>query len=485
MSRRATFVLMASAAIQVALATLPDTMGDLLEYRLWTRQLAHHGLAGAYWPPERPVDSPQFVLPIDYPPLLPYVLRVIGGALHAVSPAALETNDRLVDFLIRLPLVASSLLLALLVYLETRRTAPAAAPFALALVALNPAIVFDTAYWGQADAPCALLITASLVALARGRAEWAFVALVAAALVKPFAYPLAPLVLAFTLRRFGLRRTLRASAAAAVAAGAAFLPFLWGGHLAAALKALVTQVDAMPYISVNAHNLWWLVGRGLPWTDAHARALGPLSWNAVSLGLLGVLYLAVLALLVRCREPRSLYLAAATLAFGFFVLSTHMHENHLFYSLPLLALAAAESRLLRILLLLLSFCMLANMVLHDPFLTDWARPHTPGPAILMPAVLEPSLELQQRFARLGYPWIVRQLQGQNTLLGLLATLVNAQAVVLTLVAWLVVVWRARGLDGALRLPARPVPRWSWLVAAAFVVATGVPFVVHVLRFDTR
>jgi hypothetical protein len=236
---------------------------------------------------------------------------------------------------------------------------------------------------------------------------------------------------------------------------------------------------------VNAHNLWWLVGRGLPWTDAHSPALGPISWNAVSLALLGLLYLAVLALVVRCREPRSLYLAAATVAFGFFVLSTHMHENHLFYTLPLLALAAAESRALRVLLLALTVTMLANMILHDPFLTDWARPHTPGPAILAPAVLEPTLELQQRFTRLGYPWIVRQLQGQSTLLGMLATLANAQAVVLALAALLVALWRARGLDAALRLPAWPAPRWSWLAAAAFVVATGVPFVVHLLRFGTR
>jgi len=485
----ATAILVAAAAIQVALATIPDTMGDLLEYRSWTRQLTRTGLAGAYWPAEATAeataDAEHFRPPIDYPPLLPYLFWGIGSAVYFISPEALATNDRLLDFLIRLPLVASSLLLALIVYLEVLWIAPAAGRVTLALLALNPAIVFDTAYWGQADAPCALLITASLVALVRGRPEWAWVALATAALVKPLAYPLAPLVLVETLRRFGVRRALRCACAAGVVACAALLPFVWSGHVAAALRTFVIQVDEMPYISVNAHNLWWLVGRGVPWTDAHLRALGPLSWSTLSALLLGALYLIVLLLLLRSREPRVLYVAAATVAFGFFVLATHMHENHLFYSLPLLALAGAESRPARILLLILSVTMLANMALHDPFLTDWARPHTPGPRLLLPSLLEPRPELQELYTRLGYPWIARQLRGEKTLLGLVATLVNAQAVVLTLVAWLVVIWQARGLERTLRLSCWRVPRWFWFFAAAFAVSTGGAFVAHVLRFESE
>ena len=485
MSRAALAVLAASAAIQLALATCPDTMGDLLEYRSWTRQLTADGLAGAYWPEPSPPDSEQFRPPIDYPPLLPYVFWGIGSAVRAVSPAALDANDRLLDFLIRLPLVASALLLSLVVYREVRRTAPGAATLVLTLVALNPAIVFDTAYWGQADAPCALLITAAFVALVRGRPGWAWAALAAAALVKPLAYPLAPLLLVETLRRFGIRAALRSAGVAGLVVSAVFLPFLWSGHVAEALRALVTQVDAMPYLSVNAHNLWWLVGRGLPWTGAYARALGPLSWNTLALLLFGVLYLVVLGLLLRAREPRALYVAAATVAFGFFVLATHMHENHLFPALALLALVAAESRPARSVLVVLSGAMLANMALHDPFLSDWARPHTPGPHLLVPAQLEPRLELTEQFTRLGYPWLVRQMRGENTLVGLVATLVNAQVVVLTLCAWLVALRRARGLDAVLQLASARMPRWCWPAGAAFVVATGVPFVAHVLHFEAE
>jgi Gpi18-like mannosyltransferase len=456
-------------------------MGDLLQYRLWTRALTRDGLAAAYWP----VDAPMVGAPIDYPPLFPYALWVTGHALERVSPVALQENARLLDFLIRAILVASNLLLALLVYLVVRRATPERADLALALVALNPALIFDTAYWGQADAFCALLITAAFVALACGRPEWSWTALAAAALAKPIAYPLAPLIFFETLRRFGLQRALRAGAAALGVVCAAFVPFLWAGHLRQALRGLVTQVDAMPYISVNAHNLWWLVGRGLPWTNAYARPLGLFSWNTLSLLLFGAFYLGVLARVRRSPEPQGLYVAAATVSFGFFVLSTHMHENHLFYTLPLLALAGAASRPARRLLALLTLTMLANMLLHDFFLTYWARPHVPGPHVLLPPIHDPQLELQRRLTQLGYPWIAPMLRGESSLLGLVATMLNAQVIVLAFLAWLAFLWQKRSLEGAPDLARRFRPRYSWAAGAIFVIATGAPFLAHLLASQAQ
>lgn len=485
MSRRAIAILVVSAAIQVALATIPDAMGDLLQYRSWTRTLVGEGLAGAYWPTPGSTPSPSFSAPIDYPPLLPYAFWVLGHILQALSPTAVWGNDWLLDFLARLLFVLTNLLLALLVYLEVRRVAPSAANLALALVALNPALIFDTAYWGQADAPCALLIAASLVALVRGRPEWAWVALSAAAMVKPLAYPLVPLIVFETVRRFGLRRTFGAAASALGVALLSLLPFLPGGHFLDALRSLVTLVDVMPYISVNAHNLWWIVGLGAPWTEAHARPLGLLPWSAISLILFGALYLMVLSLLWRSREARSLYLAGATVAFGFFVLSTHMHENHLFVALPLLGLAAAESKVAKTALAVLTAAMLANMALHDPFLTHWARPDTPGPHLLLPPVLDAQSGLRERFTELGYPWIATQMRGDTTLLGSLATLANAQAVVLTFIAWLFVLFRARGFDPVLRASSWNIPRSFWAWGLVFVLGTGASFIDHSLHYENK
>jgi Glycosyltransferase family 87 len=480
LNRKGLAIILALGFIQVAIATLPDTRGDLRQYRLWTRALVQEGLAAAYWPPK----SSRFRHAIDYPPLIPYLFWGVGYGLHAVSPDALKRNQRLLDFLIRVPLCTAGLLLALLVYSETRRVAPGAANLALGLIALNPAIIFDTVYWGQADAPYALLVAAGLVALVRGRPEWSWVAIAAAALAKPLAYPFAPLVVLETLKRFGPLRALRCGAATVLLVSLVLLPFVWAGRLPDAVGALFAQIEAMPYVSVNAHNLWWLVGQGTPWTNASARPLGLISWKALALLLFGAFYIATLMRLWRSSDARGLYVAAASTAFGFFVLSTHMHENHLFCVLPLLALVGVQSRPVKIVLLVLTGTLLANMLLHDPFLSHLARPFVPGPQLLLPPRLVPLQGLAHRFTALGYPWFFDEARGETSLLGLLATLANAQVVVLTFVAWLVLVYAGRGFDQGLEAGGARIWQWPFCAAAlAFVLGSGVPFVSHALRFQ--
>jgi Gpi18-like mannosyltransferase len=480
LNRKGLAIILASGLIQAAaIATLPDTRGDLLLYRLWTRALGQEGLAAAYWPPK----STRFHPKIDYPPLIPYLLWGVGHGLQAVSPNALERNERLLDFLIRVPFCAATLLLALLVYSETRRVVPGAANLALGLIALNPAIIFDTAYWGQADALYALLVAAGLVSLVRGRPEWSWVAIAAAAMAKPLGYPFAPLVALETLKRFGPLRALRCAAATVLLVGLLLLPFVWIGRLPEVVRALFSQIDTMPFVSVNAHNLWWIVGRGTPWTDASARPLDLVSWKALALLLFGAFYFVTLVHLWRSSDARGFYLAATSTAFGFFVLAPHLHETHLFCVLPLLALVGVQSRRVKIVFLLLTGTLLANMLLHDPFLCRLARPYVPGPQLLLPPRLMPLQGLENRFTALGYPWIVDEWRGEVSLFGQLATLVNAQVVMLTFVAWVALVYAGRGFDQGLEGGGARIRRWPLRAAAlAFVLGSGVPFVSHALRF---
>jgi len=478
---RPRLVLLLSGSIQLALASVPDTMGDALQYRLWTRTMAREGLAEAYWPrPTTAALTSYAPPPVDYPPLLPYVLWMVGHGLAQISPQALA-SDRLLDFLIRLPLCAANLLLALLVYGEARRVAGASTAFLPGLVALNPALIFDTAYWGQADALCAVLVVAAAVALVRGRPEWSLAAVTAAVLVKPLAWPFAPLLLLETVKRFGPRRAARAGAGAVVLIVVALLPFVALGRLVDAVRAFAGHLDAMPYLSVNAHNLWWLVGRGLPWTEASTPALGPLSWRALSLVLFGVFYVLTLLWLWRSSEPHSLYVAAASAALGFFNLATHMHENHLFYAVPLLALAGLRAKRVQLVLVVVTATFLVNMLAHDPFLTHLARAHAPGPHLLRPGQPRIPIGLADFLVQQGYPYLLEQVRGETSLAGLLLTLVNAQVNVAVFVAWLLLVYSGSSLDPVLEDEGPwPRPRQLGLLLLAFAIGSGVAFLLHTL-----
>jgi len=151
------------------------------------------------------------------------------------------------------------------------------------------------------------------------------------------------------------------------------------------LRRVLLDLDAMPYTSVNAHNLWGLFGGWLP---ADAALFGPLSATAIGLVLFGAALLGLLLLLLRLERgagvsPQQACVLGAAVSFSFFMLSTHMHENHLFVALPLLAAALPLGREWRRLFAFVTLAVLLNLALHDPELPGrW--PFTLGGATGVP-----------------------------------------------------------------------------------------------------
>jgi hypothetical protein len=371
--------------------------------------------------------------------------------------------------------LANGLIGATLFVVLHRRAGPAIGVLVASLFLLNPAVVFDTAYWGQADSLCALLVVAGL-ALAPARPEWGCASLAVGALVKPFGYAFLPLALVEVVKGHGRKRGVRALLAAAAAWGALLAPFAVAGRFRDLLATLWGQIDAMPYASVNAHNLWWILERGVPWVPASQRVLGPLTCEALGLLLFGAVALAALAALWRSRDERAVYAAAASVAFGLFVLATHMHENHLFLFLPLLLLARGEERHWRRFFVAVSAVALLNMGLHDPFLMSRIDKDVPGPRVRFPPQLEPAPGYADYLREQGYPEVAEEMAGDSSALRLGLTLVNSQACILLFVYW---VWGAGLFQGPTDPEKRSVarlPAWGVAAVVLFLVATAVPFV---------
>jgi hypothetical protein len=124
----------------------------------------------------------------------------------------------------------------------------------------------------------------------------------------------------------------------------------------------------MPFTAVNAHNLWGLVA---PWQSAEQPIAFFLTPTVIGLGLFAIAYAATLAAVLRSRDRTTLAtpdaaLSAAFVAASFFIFATHMHENHLFLALPLLAAALPLGRPWPSVFAALSVAVLLNLVLHDP-----------------------------------------------------------------------------------------------------------------------
>jgi hypothetical protein len=192
-------------------------------------------------------------------------------------------------------------------------------------------------------------------------------ALALAALAKPQAWAILPLLGLATLRTHRLRPLLAAGLSAVGVCVVVVLPFILSGRVGQLLSLPGTIASVMPVVAADAHNLWWLwlEPRGIEpiFLFDSERLIGPLTYRLAA-GLLVASALAVGAWLVLSRRA-SLAEAAALSVLGWFTFTTQAHENHLFYALPLLALAWPRRRALLGVYAVLSLSVLLNMLLHD------------------------------------------------------------------------------------------------------------------------
>ena len=384
--RRLWLLLAAALAVRLALMPLPDPFdADLTTFWLpWMAYGAQHGLAQLYLEGHPPVN---------YPPL--YLALLVGlGKLYGLVVPGFEYTP-LQSVLIKLPAVLADLGITALLYAAAWRVVQirdASAPsvsttgthdrttarpndrnkeswfplLAAALWALNPAVIYVSAFWAQVDSIHTLWMLAALLAALGRRWGWSGVLMALALLTKLHAVVLLPLL--FVL---ALRHSWRALAGGALGLGGTLalglLPFALNGMLDRVLLVYFGAVGFYPKLSVNAFNGWFLVQTlSVQWLGREildtARVIGPVTLRWVGLALLGGYTAVLLGLLWPRLEPgrRALdgqttavrpwlpaqarllvFFAAGLLVFGFFSLATEMHERYGLPALAFLALPAA------------------------------------------------------------------------------------------------------------------------------------------------
>ncbi len=288
----------------------------------------------------------------DYAPGYVYVMWLTAAIKNGLLPAA---GIGTYHFLYRLTPMLIDLATGALIYnvLAREETAPdqaivqsgtpprTAAPLALLAAAchvFNPAIIFNSAVWGQIDATFTFGMLLAVVLLARGRAEWAVVSYVVAFMIKPQAISLAPLIGLVLLLRFPPRRWLLAAAAGLALAYVIAAPFLGLNAFWGLYRQLQKSVETYPYTSLFTYNLWALYGM---WEDDRVPFRLGLSVRSTGTLLYLVGIVCGVALLVRqlrrTRHDLQTYILFATyFTFLPVMVLTRMHERYLYPVLPFL-----------------------------------------------------------------------------------------------------------------------------------------------------
>ncbi len=328
----AVFCLMLFAALALRLALGYSFNGfetDIACFKAWSMYTHQYGLGEMYYG--------NFF--IDYPPGYLYVLYAIEGIRRLFRIGA---DSQTYTLLIKTAPILSDLVCAAALWvLSRRRLGEGCALFVSAAYAFCPAVIINSAVWGQTDSFCAMLLLLCVLLLWKRFEPAAAVVYGLGVLSKPQMLIFAPVLLLWVIRR---RDWLNLVLGVLLGAGTVLLlalPFMKNGNYNMLLSIYTGAMDYYAYFTINAYNLWCLFG---------------LNWAALPENSLLLQFGVPLAVLLAAwlhlgsKRDDSLFAVPVVLMFTVFVFCVKMHERYLFPVLLCLLLVYVFTREKRFLL---------------------------------------------------------------------------------------------------------------------------------------
>ena len=325
---------------------------DTGDFSYWFNTAATHGIRPFY-------NIAGFA---DYPPFNVYIFWAFGS-LAKLASINILTMIKLVPNLF-------DLATATLIYFFVRKQGS----FKLALVstalyAFNPAIIYNTAVWGQFDAIYTFFLVLSLMLALKSKPELSAATFAVALLTKPQGIALLPLVALLIYKKGGLKKLLVSVLVFTATVFLVILPFEWSNPLTFLGNIYFGAYGGYAYTSINAFNLWALYGLWVP--DGSLYIVG---W-----ALFGAFTVFVLYSLHKRFKVSNDFLAifsAFMLLLAFFMLPTRIHERYLFPAISMLALMFPLSKKIRPLYAVLT----ATFLINQAYILYWLNKSYPNAA---------------------------------------------------------------------------------------------------------
>ncbi len=338
-----------AAAKLAVMPYFPGFGADVGDYQAWASQIYTFGPAHTY--------QKEFFL--DYPPGYLYALWFVGFLGHVVG----ATGD-FYRIIIESPSIVADFALSILVYALVRRgSRPEIAFVAMLMVALNPAMLFDTVVWGQSDSVMTFVTLLSIVSILGEQYEigWGLAAI--AVLVKPQGLMMLPVLGFWTMLQTNFATWIRSGLALIAVFVIGIAPFQIGHEWNWIIKLYTSTAAYYHETSVNAFNFMALIG-GLRNSDSDTLAGIPFFWLGMSL--LFPLYGFVAWVLWRGRTPTRLMFVSFVAIFGFFMVAPRMHERYIYPAIALAVPLALEAPEMMAVFVIVSLTALINLayILH-------------------------------------------------------------------------------------------------------------------------
>jgi dolichyl-phosphate-mannose-protein mannosyltransferase len=332
-------VLLAGAlAVRIALtplyAYLPNGYLDEGFWKDWMLAIHRHGVLNIFRNSDTDYVGYHWVLWA-----LASVYALIGGSYTPTSPSLhvlVKTPSIIFDVALIITVYAAT---AALARQEGRYRGERLALAAAAVIAFQPAVLYDSAVWAQTDAAVTVAMLLSMLPVANGAPTIGWGVWTIGFLIKPHPIIVVPILLALTLRRGGPTALVRGMVAVGAIGAIVLGPWLVHGDAANIATTYKALFDAnYERLSASAWNLWWFrdVAAHPPPDTAVTAAVPLMTYRAIGVALTAMSGVLATTLVWRLPTLRSALVGGAYLAFAFYILPVSTHERYLYPFLALL-----------------------------------------------------------------------------------------------------------------------------------------------------
>lgn len=324
--------LLVSFILRMYLSQFEGHANDISYFKTWSRGVYYSGFSHFY----NDIGS-------DYPPLYIYILWAIGTFYKSFISFSFDIDSPIFTILLKIPAILADIATALLIFLIVRKYGSFRLAFiAMISYAFNPAIIYDSAIWGQVDSVFTLFFMLALMLFVSGKQMLSGVSMALAILTKPQSFVLVPLFALVMIKKnknspLTLAKILFVSCVAFVVVA---LPFYLDTSILDLFKLYFMSYSQYPYNTLNAFNLWAFGGLFQP-DNTQFLFMTYRMWGYL---MFGFVLMYVSYLILKNKDDKSIYIACAILFFAFFMFFTRIHERYLFPMFAPLAVAMTLDR---------------------------------------------------------------------------------------------------------------------------------------------
>jgi Gpi18-like mannosyltransferase len=329
-------LLLSAFVLRILLAIETRGHGDLGCFALWARRIVEVGAREFYSPDKF----------TNYPPGYMGILWIVGllqQLFHTTQGLPFD------NVLLKLPAMIFDILTGYFLIQTTRKKIGEKQAIMLGIAYLfAPAVLLNSAIWGQVDSIFTFFLILVLYYLMRGKCEYAYIPFMIGVLLKPQILMFAPVFLLGIVEQVFIKdfswKKIAKNAWLGISSLLGTVIYLSFFNIQTVIKQYFDTMSSYPFASVNAFNFWAMIGRNFSTQEELVLGIPFVTWGYMGICFAFLLIVSFWIFQIYNKKENNYFLLASIFLFTIFTFSVRMHERYLFPIVILLLFAYVYSK---------------------------------------------------------------------------------------------------------------------------------------------